>query len=367
MGLLEVTSSLDIEENEKQAELKRIWNAIHEIKSLLSKHTADNSQTLENRPNPSNKEKSDNSERGSGHGNVINVIKSKTEESPLKRDPKRPVKHFITDYFEKKSSDDYFKHIDIKTKREQVFTKKIDELEVKLKLLEMEKSVLKQKVTNLESENSKLRTVIRKDENVKISKKYTISANNKTADVLPQDSKEKNHDIKDRKDTKPLVIVAGDSIIKDLNGRMMSRKNNVKIHCFPGSTTEDMTDFVKPLLKKNPSHFIFHVGTNDLSCNSPDKIVDSINSLVEIVSSKGVGCSVSNLTVRKDRLSEKAIEINRLLKDSIGGKIGIIDNTNLNESHLNGSGLHLNRRGSVALARNMINCIKSLDLSESSL
>ena len=61
----------------------------------------------------------------------------------------------------------------------------------------------------------------------------------------------------------------------------MSRKN-VKIHCFLGSTTEDMTDFVKPLLKKNPSHFIFHVGTNDLSCNSPDKIVDSINTLVEM-------------------------------------------------------------------------------------
>ena len=111
----------DIEENEKRAELKRIWNAIHEIKSLLSKHIADN---------------------------------------PLKRDPKRPVKHFITDYFEKKSSNDYFKHIDIKTKREQVFTKKIDELEVKLKLLEKEKSVLIQKVKNLESENSKLRTAI---------------------------------------------------------------------------------------------------------------------------------------------------------------------------------------------------------------
>ena len=110
---------------------------------------------------------------------------------------------------------------------------------------------------------------------------------------------------KDRKDTKPLVIVAGDSIIKDLNGRMMSRKNNVKIHCVLGSTTEDRTDFVKPLLKKNTSHFIFHVGRNDLSCNSPDKVVDSINSLVEIVSSKRVGCSVSTLTVQKDRLSEK--------------------------------------------------------------
>ena len=163
------------------------------------------------------------------------------------------------------------------------------------------------------------------------------------------------------------MIITGDSIIKDPNGRMMSRKNKVKIHCFPGSTTEDMTDFVKPLLKKNPRHFIFHVGTNDLSCNSSDKIVDSINSLLEIVSSKGVGCSVSNLTVRTDRLSEKAIEVNRLLKDSIGGKIGIIDNNNLNESHLNGSRLRLKRRGSVALALNMINCIESLDLSESRL
>ena len=111
-----------------------------------------------------------------------------------------------------------------------------------------------------------------------------------------------------------------------------------------------MTDFVK----KNPSHFIFYVGTNDLSCNSPDKIVDSINSLAEIVSSKGVGCSVSNLTVQTDRLSEKAIEVNRLLKDSLGGKIDIIDNFNLNESHLNGYRLDLNRKGSAALERNMI-------------
>ena len=99
-----------------------------------------------------------------------NVMKSKTEKSPLKRDPKRPVKHFIKDYFEKKSSGDYFKHIVIKTKREQAFIKKIDELEVKLKLLEKETSVLIQKVKNLESENSKLRTIIGKDENVNISK-----------------------------------------------------------------------------------------------------------------------------------------------------------------------------------------------------
>ena len=245
----------DTEENEKQAEIKRIWNAIDEIKSLLSKHTADSPQTSENRPNPSKKDKSETFERGSGHGNVSNVIKSKIDESPLKRDPKGPVKHFTTGYFEKKSSDDYFKHIDIKRKREQVFTKKIDELEVKLKLLEKEKSVLIQKVTNLESENSKLKTVIRKDENVKISKKCITSANNKTAEVLPQDSKEKNQNIKDQKDAKPLVIIAGDSIIKDLNGRIMSRKNNVKIHCFPGSTTERYDRFCEAAFEEEPKSF----------------------------------------------------------------------------------------------------------------
>ena len=110
---------------------------------------------------------------------------------------------------------------------------------------------------------------------------------------------------------------------------------------------EDITVFVTPLLKKNPSHFVFQVGINDSSCNSPHKIVDSINSLVEMVSSKGVKFSVSDLTVGTDRLSEKPIEVNRLLKDSLEGKIGILDNINLNELHLNGSRLHSNRRGSI--------------------
>ena len=281
----------DIEENEKQAEIKWIWNAKDEIKSLLSQHTVDNPLTSENRPDPSNKEKSENSERGSGHGNVSNVIKSKIDENPLKRDPKGPGSISLPATLKRKA---VMIISNKKTKREQVFTKEIDGLEVKLKLLEKEKSVLIQRVKSLESENSKLKTVIKKMKMLKFPKKYTTSANNKTTEVLPQDTEEKNQYIKNRKDTKPLVIIAGDSIIKDPNGRMMSRKNNVKIHCFPGSTTEDMTDLVKPLLKKNPSHFIFHVGTNDLSCNSPDKIVDSINSLAEIVSSKGVGCSVSN-------------------------------------------------------------------------
>ena len=70
---------------------------------------------------------------------------AKLDQSLVFPSVKGPVKYLITVYFEKNSSDDYFKHIDKKTKREQIFTKTIDQLEVKLKLLEKEKSVLIQK------------------------------------------------------------------------------------------------------------------------------------------------------------------------------------------------------------------------------
>ena len=38
----------------------------------------------------------------------------------------------------------------------------------------------------------------------------------------------------DNVEKKPLIIVAGDSMVKGLNGWMMSRKNNVKVHSFRG-------------------------------------------------------------------------------------------------------------------------------------
>ena len=74
---------------------------------------------------------------------------------------------------------------------------------------------------NLESENSQLKTVTRKDENVH----------------------------------KATCNCMGDSIIKDVNGRMMSRENNVKIHCFPGSTTEDYDRFCEATSGEEPKSF----------------------------------------------------------------------------------------------------------------
>ena len=59
---------------------------------------------------------------------------------------------------------------------------------------------------------------------------------------------------------------------------------------------------------------------------------------------------VSGLTVRNDRLNNKG---NSLLKRrSDEGKICFVDNTNINVSMLNNSGLHLNKRGTMGLVNN---------------
>ena len=49
---------------------------------------------------------------------------------------------------------------------------------------------------------------------LKVRKNIPIQPTKNSRKVLPQDTKENNQDIKDRNDTKPPVIIAGDRIIK---------------------------------------------------------------------------------------------------------------------------------------------------------
>ena len=64
------------------------------------------------------------------------------------------------------------------------------------------------------------------------------------------------------------VVILGDSMTKSLNGYEMAKKINtnckIYVKSFPGATTADMEDYMKPSVRKSPDHFILHVGTNDL-------------------------------------------------------------------------------------------------------
>ena len=51
---------------------------------------------------------------------------------------------------------------------------------------------------------------------------------------------------------------------KMINGRKLSKTSKVTSHSFPGSTIEDLEDYVKPVLRRKPDHIIICAGTNNL-------------------------------------------------------------------------------------------------------
>ena len=64
---------------------------------------------------------------------------------------------------------------------------------------------------------------------------------------------------------KPITVIAGDSVIQNIRGWSLSKTNKVVVKPFPGVTTEDVEDFIKPTLRKDPENIIIHVGTNDVN------------------------------------------------------------------------------------------------------
>ena len=71
----------------------------------------------------------------------------------------------------------------------------------------------------------------------------------------------------------------------------------------------------------------------------------------------------SKLPIVMRTYGEMAKEVNRMMRNDLPSNVKSIDNTNISEKHLNSSGLHLNQRGSGALALNYITYIRSVGLS----
>ena len=78
---------------------------------------------------------------------------------------------------------------------------------------------------------------------------------------------------KQKKNTKGRknVFIIGDSMIKGLAERGISKDHNVKVRPQPGRTTEEIEDHIKPILRKNPDVIIIHSGTNDVTNDKPTK------------------------------------------------------------------------------------------------
>ena len=158
------------------------------------------------------------------------------------------------------------------------------------------------------------------------------------------------------------IHVVGDSMIKHLREKSISEQTqcDIKVKCYRGAKTADMKKHLKELVKKEkPENLILHIGTNDLNSNrTEEEIATSIISLATSYAQQ-TQVSMSEIITRDDFLNDKARNVNKTLqKMCIERNIAYVTHSNINKIHLNGSKLHLKKRGTKMLGKNLCQVIR---------
>ena len=120
-----------------------------------------------------------------------------------------------------------------------------------------------------------------------------------------------------------------------------------------------MEHYLIPIIQKNPSNIILHVGTNDAKNAFPNSPRQSFEVEGFFVRDSLPTCRVfiSTPTLRTDD-GKAQITVRQLTKHLLQLKIDTINNNNINVRHLGGKGLHLNQSGSNLLSKNFVNAIQ---------
>ena len=160
------------------------------------------------------------------------------------------------------------------------------------------------------------------------------------------------------------ILICGDSMINGIIGNgLSSKKNHTTVRSFSGATSEDLKDYIKPLVKKKPNMKILHVGTNDLS-KKMNNTVENLTCIVSEIkaSSPETEVVVSNICCREDKpeLSKMVAGLNgKISKFCKDNGINLIDNGKIDKSLLSKKRLHLSEKGLSTLAKNFKTYIES--------
>ena len=101
---------------------------------------------------------------------------------------------------------------------------------------------------------------------------YKHRKNNNTKNL--SSSERKAHNILESKK----VEIIGDSMLYGINEKGLCKGHKVKVRSYPGSTTEDICDYINPAIRRKPDVVIIHSGTNDLSHE-----IQTINKMKSVV------------------------------------------------------------------------------------
>ena len=119
-----------------------------------------------------------------------------------------------------------------------------------------------------------------------------------------------------------------------------------------------MRSYLLPLLKKEPTTVILHIGTNDATENGMDSdiLISRILDLKAEIEKTVNGCKVILSLPMRRKDNNKANKIlMEVCEKIITLKLEIINNSNTMVDQLGRRGLHLNQPGNARFAQNLLN------------
>ena len=141
----------------------------------------------------------------------------------------------------------------------------------------------------------------------------------------------------------------------------MSRGDSVKIRPHPGASTEDLIDHIKPAIRKNPDIVVIHTGANDLqnNCNIVKKAKKLVSAVKEVDKDNSRKIAFSSIINREDEDFKDNINDvnNKLKKTSAIQQVWILLAIQI---LMDRGKLHLNRKGTAALAKIFCRFLRSL-------
>ena len=159
------------------------------------------------------------------------------------------------------------------------------------------------------------------------------------------------------------ILLIGDSMIRNLEPSRMSKKKIKKI-VYSGSQLHEIKAKESNLPTIGVQTVIIHAGTNNMADpnQTPTDIASKLDQLAMAIQEKENNCNViiSSIITRNDndfdtRTSSINSELNKLCK---ARKWVFVDNSNIDHTCLNRSGVHLNTKGDSLLATNLISALR---------
>ena len=116
--------------------------------------------------------------------------------------------------------------------------------------------------------------------------------------IETKDNTNKNHTVDNNKEKNKKIIIIGDSMSCYQRPKFLSKNNNfVNVRFHLGTTTEDIVDFIKPVIRKKRDAVIIHAGNNDLTngTNTMKQVRKITKTIQEMEDSGKIGICFSGI------------------------------------------------------------------------